>query len=199
MFAPSVVELLCSLPETSRQEASQIVPVPQERYLLMPVSDRYAETGQAHNADGSHWSLVLLDTETASAYHFDSLGGINRLAADRAYGVALHLIGKKSVSGSALLVDGLQNQANGSDCGIYVLLLSSLLHRALASNAQLDQVISGVCQYATPKRTQAFRSQYLSWLVQWGRQSHHEEHVESTKAVRADFLNLFPDLGTAHT
>lgn len=199
MFAPSVVELLCSLPETSKQDASQIVPVPEQRYLLLPVSDRYSESGAAHNSDGSHWSLVLLDTETAVGYHFDSLGGINRLAADRVYGVVLHLVGQKPASRSALLVEGLQGQTNGSDCGIYVLLLSSLLHRALASNAQLDHVIQGLCNYATPDRTKAFRRKYLDWLVLWGRRSHHEEHVEATRAVRSDFLDLFPDLGSARS
>lgn len=197
MFAPSVVELLCSLPETSRQDASQIVPVPNSRYLLLPVSDRYAESGAAHNSDGSHWSLLLLDVETATGYHFDSLGGINRLAADRVYEVVLHLVGKKPASRSAILIEGLEGQTNGSDCGIYVLLLSSLLHRALASNALLDNVIQDVCGYATPTRTQAFRRQYLDWVVQWGRRSHHEEHVESTKAVRSSFLHLFSDFGTA--
>lgn len=203
MFPPSVVEVLCTLDHASFEDVAAIVPRPKEGYLLVPVNDRYSPSSPGHASLGSHWSLLLVAASKPVAHHLDSLGDCNRSAADAVYASILKLIqpGKNHSKATAVprKVHCLQGQVNGSDCGIYVLLLSSLLHRQLNRSSSdpcdVDAVVEAVCADATPDSVGRFRQAYLDWLQKWGDITHHQEHVEPSQQIKARFLKLFSDLG----
>lgn len=205
MFPPSVVELLVTLDSSAAaSDAASAVPKPKERFLILPVSDRYSPSSPGPASEGSHWSLLLVDAASGIGFHLDSLGDCNRTAANAVHSSILKLI---QPPGSRrghpppvpMKVDCLQQQENGSDCGIYVLLLSSLLHRRLntpaASSYDLTVAIEAVCADATPHHVGKFRKAYLKWLQAWGKATHHEEHVDPTDKVKARFFELFSEIG----
>ncbi|SNX84845.1 uncharacterized protein MEPE_03554 [Melanopsichium pennsylvanicum] len=202
MFPPAVVEVLVTL-HSAAFDASSAVPKPRERFLLLPVSDRYSPSSPGHASNGSHWSLLLVDAVNGLAFHLDSLGDCNRTAANAVHSSILKLIRLSTNTCSAppvpIRVDCLQKQENGSDCGIYVLLLSSLLQRRLntpaASSYDLGAVVETVCADATPKHVTKFRKVYLKWLQAWGKATHHEEHVDPTRKVKVQYMELFSEIG----
>lgn len=204
MFPPAVVEVLCTLESAAAPDASSVVPKPTERFLLLPVSDRYSPSSPGHASAGSHWSLLLVDAASGAAFHLDSLGECNRSAAVAVNSSILKLVqpchGRNSSSSpTPFKVDCLQQQENGSDCGIYVLLLSSLLQRQLSSpqaaSYDLSAVVETVCADATPRHVGKFRKLYKDWLEAWGKATHHEEHVDPNQKVKAHFLKLFSEIG----
>lgn len=204
MFPPSVVEVLVTLDESATAtDASSVVPRPKEHYLILPVSDRYSPASPGHASDGSHWSTLLLDAASGFAVHLDSLGDCNHTAASAVHSSALKLIHpeffRKGIKPVPMKIDWLQQQENGSDCGIYVLLLSSLLHRRLnepaAASYDLLAVIESVCAEVTPHSVSKFRKAYAKWLQSWGKATHHQEHVDPTEKVKARFLDLFSEIG----
>lgn len=203
MFPPSVVEVLCTLDEAGADEVGSVVPKPSERFIVLPVSDRYSPSSPGHASGGSHWSLLAVDSSNEVAFHLDSLGDANRSAANAVRASILKLThqGSKPSKASAepRKVDCLQMQANGSDCGIYVLFLSSLLHRRLSSAStkshDLKDIVDSVCTDATPDRIDRFRHLYLEWVQTWGNMTHHQEHVEANQQIRTRFNSLFSDLG----
>ncbi|KAN0059852.1 hypothetical protein ACQY0O_008426 [Thecaphora frezii] len=174
MWPPSLVELLVTLDPSS---ALGILPKPRQRFLLLPVSDRYAQ----NQAQGSHWSLLLFDTATARTIHFDSLSPTNVVAAQR---VATAIFGLVRANTRAELppqplerVNALQRQSNGCDCGVYVLALSQSLQRVLEANMAnlhrdaspniLDQVVDEVAGHWHPHRIHRYRQAYNQWLARW--------------------------------
>lgn len=203
MFPPSVVEVLCTLESAAAPDTASVVPRPTERFLLLPVSDRYSPSSPGHTAAGSHWSLLLVDAASGLAFHLDSLGDCNRSAAKAVQSSILKLVRPASSHHASppvpVKVDCLQQQENGSDCGIYVLLLSSLLHLWLnkpqAPSYDLAQVVQAVCTDATPSKVGHFRKAYKGWLKSWGKATHHQEHVDPTRKVKVDFLHLFSEIG----
>ncbi|SPO26853.1 uncharacterized protein UTRI_04166_B [Ustilago trichophora] len=203
MFPPSVVELLVTLDSAAAPHASSVVPRPNERFLILPISDRYSPSSPAHASAGSHWSLLLVDAATRFGFHLDSLGDCNRTAANAVHSSILKLIQPANSRSDAppvpIKVDCLQQQQNGSDCGIYVLLLSSLLQHRLntpaAASYDLFTVVETVCADSSPKVVAKFRKAYLRWLQAWGKATHHEEHVDPTQKVKSRFLDLFSEIG----
>lgn len=79
MWSPSLVELLCSLPDA--ETASQVIPSPHESFILLPVSDHYARVNRGASIGGSHWSLLLVDVAQRRSIHLDSLRDMNLRAA----------------------------------------------------------------------------------------------------------------------
>ncbi|SPO26577.1 uncharacterized protein UTRI_04166 [Ustilago trichophora] len=203
MFPPSVVEVLVTLDTAAATNASSVVPRPDERFLILPISDRYSPSSPGHASAGSHWSLLLVDAATGFGFHLDSLGDCNRTAVNAVHSSILKLIqpenGRRGAPPVPMKVDCLQQQENGSDCGIYVLLLSSLLQRRLntpaAASYDLFTVVETVCADSSPKIVGKFRKAYLKWLQAWGKATHHEEHVDPTQQVKSRFLDLFSEIG----
>lgn len=204
MFPPSVVELLCTLGSAAAPQAACVIPQPKQRFLLLPVNDRYSPSSRGHSSAGSHWSLLLVDAASGVAFHLDSLGECNHSAATAVLSSILKLVQPESIQKSSSVpmpskVDCLQHQENGSDCGIYVLLLSSLLHRQLsipqAASCHLSDVVQMVCADATPRHVTRFRKSYKDWLKSWGKATHHQEHVDPNQNVKAHFLELFSEIG----
>lgn len=204
MYPPSVVEVLCTLDSAAAPDVASVMPRPTERFLLLPVSDRYSPSSPSHAAAGHHWSLLLVDAASAVAFHLDSLGDCNRSAAKAVHSSIVQLVQPRYSHAHAappvpFKVDCLHHQENGSDCGIYVLLLSSLLHLWLnkpqAPSYDLAEVVQAVCAEATPSKVGHFRKAYKDWLKSWGKATHHEEHVDPTQKVKANFLHLFSEIG----
>ncbi|TKY85321.1 hypothetical protein EX895_005483 [Sporisorium graminicola] len=203
MFPPAVVEVLCTLGSATAPDAASVVPRPTERFLLLPVSDRYSPSSPSHAAAGSHWSLLLVDAASGAAFHLDSLGDCNRSAAKAVHSSILQLVqpqpGHHASPPVPFKVDCLQQQENGSDCGIYVLLLSSLFHLWLnkpqSASYDLAEVVQAACADATPSKVGHFRKAYKDWLKSWGKATNHEEHVDPTQKVKTNFLNLFSEIG----
>eukprot|EP01094_Clydonella_sp_ATCC50884_P027079 TRINITY_DN7631_c0_g1_i1.p1 TRINITY_DN7631_c0_g1~~TRINITY_DN7631_c0_g1_i1.p1 ORF type:complete len:242 (+),score=62.63 TRINITY_DN7631_c0_g1_i1:286-1011(+) len=89
----------------------------QKKLILMPVNSNADPT----RAGGSHWSLLVYSQEDKTFRHFDSAHAMNRSRARRTAAVMKELLelgGRCNVEEAAC-----PQQANGYDCGVYVLAL----------------------------------------------------------------------------
>lgn len=76
---------------------------------------------------GSHWSLLAYSPADRTFHHFDSMAGSNRQA-------AAAVVAGAAVPGARLKeVADAPQQANGFDCGLYVLALARLLCQRYAT------------------------------------------------------------------
>lgn len=76
---------------------------------------------------GSHWSLLAYWAPQQAFLHFDSMAGSNR-------GAAAAVVAAAAVPGARLReVASAPQQANGYDCGLYVLALARLLCQRYAA------------------------------------------------------------------
>ncbi|SPO40632.1 uncharacterized protein PSFLO_06114 [Pseudozyma flocculosa] len=167
MWPPAIVELLVSIDDP--QEAKQVLPPIDQRWLCLPVSDRYGRVG----SDASHWSLLLFDTATRRCIHFDSLPPANRAAADSVARAIVDIVARDHrsqgrVGGATTAntvvdqVETLPRQNNGSDCGVYVLALTHSLQPLLEANLAnlhpdtspniLDNVVDDLATRWIPER-----------------------------------------------
>ena len=80
---------------------------------------------------GSHWSLLAYAAADNAFRHFDSMAGTNRQAARRVYEAAA----AAAPPGARYVEQPAPQQANGYDCGVYVLALAQLLCARLAAAA----------------------------------------------------------------
>lgn len=101
-------------------------------HIFLPINDN-RNVGVAEG--GSHWSLLLVSALDGVAFHYDSLGGAN-------YGEANLATRKMEVILQRKLrfinLEDCPQQANGSDCGVFVCLLMRhlLVKRLLSANAR---------------------------------------------------------------
>lgn len=101
-------------------------------HIFLPIND-------AHNVSvaegGSHWSLLLVSIIDGVAFHYDSLCPSNYHEAANAAMKVGQLIGKPL---RFIDLKDSPQQANGSDCGVYVCIQMRhlLLRRLLSANAR---------------------------------------------------------------
>jgi sentrin-specific protease 8 len=100
-------------------------------HIFLPVNDN-RDVSQAEG--GSHWSLLLVSITDGVAFHYDSLAPSNDAEARATSQKLEKLLGKKL---SFIHMDDTPQQENGSDCGVFVCLLTKhlLLKRLLRHDA----------------------------------------------------------------
>jgi len=94
--------------------------------VFFPVNDN--SNLSDFNAGGSHWSLLVLDLDQLTFYHFDSCNQSNLQAACQ---LAKAVYSSFSTATSRMLplfslmpVQNCPTQKNGSDCGLFLLLFA---------------------------------------------------------------------------
>ena len=100
-------------------------------HIFLPVNDnRDVEVAEG----GSHWSLLLVSIIDGVAFHYDSLQPSNDMEAQRTAKKLEILLGKRL---RFIHMNDAPQQENGSDCGVFVCLLTKhlLLKRLLRADA----------------------------------------------------------------
>lgn len=100
-------------------------------HVFLPITDATSRT----QADGSHWSLLLVSKIDGVAFHYDSLGGANNHEGERAANQLSKLLGMPLRYQS---ISECPQQENGNDCGVFVCILMRhlLVKRLLNANAR---------------------------------------------------------------
>lgn len=100
-------------------------------HIFLPINDATSRT----QADGSHWSLLLVSKIDGVAFHYDSLGGANNHEGGRATDQLSKYLGVPLKYQS---ISECPQQENGNDCGVYVCILMRhlLVKRLLNANAR---------------------------------------------------------------
>ncbi|GBF87583.1 hypothetical protein Rsub_00294 [Raphidocelis subcapitata] len=137
--------------------------------VLLPVSDN---TDVDAAGGGSHWSLLAFHRPSGSFLHFDSSpGGGNARHARQLAGAASPLVrdrGNGGGGGGARLpafeeCRHAPRQANGHDCGVYVLAVAELLLRwHAADGAPLRERLEQLPALVTPAAAAAKRAEVLA-------------------------------------
>ncbi|KAI9903758.1 hypothetical protein N3K66_000287 [Trichothecium roseum] len=131
LLRPSMTFLLMKEPDM-RQVRTALPNFNKVTHIFLPINDN-RNVGVAEG--GSHWSLLLVSALDGVAFHYDSLGGAN-------YGEANLATRKMEVILQRKLrfinLEDCPQQANGSDCGVFVCLLMRhlLVKRLLSANAR---------------------------------------------------------------
>ncbi|KAF1815076.1 Ulp1 protease family protein [Eremomyces bilateralis CBS 781.70] len=101
-------------------------------HIFLPIND---STNPAISEGGSHWSLLLVSLLDGVAFHYDSLDHSNRREAQTVTSKLQSLLGMQLRFKE---MDSCPQQANGSDCGVYVCLIMRhlLLKRLLQADSR---------------------------------------------------------------
>ncbi|KAG1668618.1 hypothetical protein FOA52_001487 [Chlamydomonas sp. UWO 241] len=150
--------------------------VHEKELVLFAVNDNTS----VEKAGGSHWSLLLYCRSTSTFRHYDSLSTRgSRAAATKLY----RSVGPTLGAGREcplVHVEGMPQQENGYDCGVYVLMVTDAL--CTAAQAQwskacrtrsgvgmaldLDGVERALETWLTPKAVSAFRLTLLELVAE---------------------------------
>jgi sentrin-specific protease 8 len=100
-------------------------------HVFLPINDN-VDVSQAEG--GSHWSLLLVSIIDGVSFHYDSMSQSNEREARATSMKMEQLIGKKL---RFIPMDDSPQQENGSDCGVFVCVLTRhlLLKRLLRADA----------------------------------------------------------------
>lgn len=109
-----------------------------QQIVLMPINDK--EDPDAH-IGGGHWSLLCHRRSAAGAIfeHYDSCSGANRavaLAVAESMGPLLQ--NRPGVQSRFVEIEGVPQQCNGYDCGVYVLAFAEALTMQAFSGNQCN-------------------------------------------------------------
>ncbi|XP_043595064.1 sentrin-specific protease 8-like [Bombus pyrosoma] len=90
-------------------------------------------------AGGTHWSLLIFCKRDKTCYHFDSAKGYNgSIASKFAENIMSCILDKNEPNKKFVEVDSPQ-QANGYDCGVYVLCLVDIITNHILRNGRMDE------------------------------------------------------------
>lgn len=179
--------MLCALAPQMGPAASDLLPSSKASLTLLPVNSSYALPAQDPRSDtrssGVHWSTLLVVRDQAAddpaapaqvAFHFDSLAPSNAKAATEVLRAWQSIQAEATVTNASDRTDGLPKQVNGSDCGIWVLLVASRIVHACAERsfhdvAQSPQALIQSLDVSslTPQVASHFRLALHCWLKMW--------------------------------
>ena len=99
-------------------------------HVFLPINDC---SNPSIAEGGSHWSLLLISIVDGRAFHYDSLNSANICEAERATAKMAIILGMDLEFKD---LDDSPQQANGSDCGVFVCLIMKhlLLTRLLITD-----------------------------------------------------------------
>lgn len=123
-------------------------------YIFCPVNDNT----EPDSSKGSHWTLLIYAGPHSCLYYYDSTGCLptNKQNALNV-GIKLSQILEQSIT--KLYRVGLANpQSNGSDCGVYVLLLSQLIAKGISQGKDRDATqLIGLQDWISPESASKLR------------------------------------------
>ncbi|KAK9476275.1 hypothetical protein V1514DRAFT_188285 [Lipomyces japonicus] len=114
------------------------------RYIFLPINNN---SNVEHAEGGSHWSLLVVDRNhtqghsgSASTYYYDTLGVVNLAEAENVAHKMARLLGLDKLRMKVMTV---QQQTNGSDCGVFVCMITSLLLQRIVHAVTAAAVTAG--------------------------------------------------------
>lgn len=131
LLRPSMTFLLMKEPDM-KLIRSALPDFSKVSHVFLPINDaRSVSVAEG----GTHWSLLLVSILDGVAFHYDSLGGANYAEANFAARRMGEIINRPM---RFINLEDCPQQANGSDCGVFVCLLMRhlLVKRLLSANAR---------------------------------------------------------------
>ena len=92
---------------------------------------------------GSHWSLLVFVRDPKTFYHLDSSAGMNTLVAKDMARKAAKLVGVEQAS---VIEMNVEQQSNGHDCGVFLLLNSARVGELLMDKNDLKASLPPLSQ-----------------------------------------------------
>ncbi|KAG5360849.1 NEDD8-specific protease 2 [Yarrowia sp. B02] len=115
-------------------------------FIFLPINDN----NNVEIVSGNHWSLLVVSVEDGKAIYYDTVGECN-ISAARNVADKLGVVLNQKLN---FLVAPTPQQSNGSDCGVYVCEITSLLlRRLLYTEGFIDLGISNLTFVADAGRT----------------------------------------------
>lgn len=115
-------------------------------FIFLPINDN----NNVEIVSGNHWSLLVVSVEDGKAIYYDTVGECNIMAARNVADKLAVVLGQQLT----FLVAPTPQQSNGSDCGVYVCEITSLLlRRLLYTEGFIDLGISNLTFVADAGRT----------------------------------------------
>ena len=131
LLRPSMAFLLMQTQDSQIEVAASALPsFDGVTHIFLPIND----CSNASVAEGgSHWSLLLVSAVDGVAFHYDSMNSANGLEAEHATRKMARILKKEL---RFLDLEDSPQQANSSDCGVFVCLTMKhlLLNRLLTTS-----------------------------------------------------------------
>ncbi|KAJ6259885.1 hypothetical protein Dda_5529 [Drechslerella dactyloides] len=135
LLRPSMVFMLRFDPDLSTIR-SALPPIAHATHIFLPINDNLNPNVAE---GGSHWSLLVVSVADRAAFHYDSLGGANRIHARAVAEKVSAWIGVSLVFRE--LDEDTPMQTNMTDCGVHVCMnMRHLLVRRLLSTPEGREV-----------------------------------------------------------
>ncbi|GMH40144.1 hypothetical protein BSKO_08048 [Bryopsis sp. KO-2023] len=134
--------------------------LPDKKFIFIPVNNN-PDVGEV---GGSHWSLLVLDRERWDFCHFDSLQGVN---ASQARGLAMKVATLADVDPpfGYIEVPDAPQQANGHDCGLYVLAVGEAICSAHFRGKRRNEDFAKELRKISPDRVEKLRQVILGIVM----------------------------------
>ena len=119
-----------------------------KRLILMPINN---QSTNAMQVGGSHWSLLVFDSDKQSFTHYDSFSGSgNKLHANRVANIVKPCTCIENDERTAISVFEMpcSQQENGYDCGIHVIVNAEAVCRKTSRGVevQASEIASAVSE-----------------------------------------------------
>lgn len=162
LVPPSIAFWTMNCPDIdSLKDFLQPLNLPSKKLVLFPINNNDDVT---EAEGGSHWSLLAFEKTTNLFVHHDSFGGLNKNHAKRLYKTLVPYMG---VSETGYMECGCSpQQANGYDCGLYVLAIAKEICCWFDRNAHKNEDLwfSCVQERVTPSTVSRLRIEILELI-----------------------------------
>lgn len=147
--------------------------IKQYEIIVMPVND----SKQRSVADGgTHWSLLIMDRNSQSFYHIDSLNNSQNIAdAQQIADKLSDYFGNRSGKANITTIQGPQ-QRNNYDCGVYVVCNTEVLLSQMLNNKSAPFNPHLVCSYTITEADLINKRSVLAYII-------NNKHNISTEAL----------------
>ncbi|EFC50534.1 predicted protein [Naegleria gruberi] len=133
--APSVSFIISMVDDDEIKNTLHSLNAKDKKLVFFPVTDNT----DISSSGGTHWSLLVFESNSGKFYYFDSMGSMNKSAAKYLASKVAPYFGVKA---SNLHIAKAPQQKNGYDCGIYVLAMSEYIAEHGLSDAQIESEIT---------------------------------------------------------
>lgn len=154
-YPPNTLELVRFIDKSMVLDIIKYWNVFNSKYVFLPLND-----GGFGNDQGSHWSLVIWDTQFSPNeinffYNFDSIGGT---ATRMAKSVCKQLCNYYGVSSFKFFAPRSPQQDNSYDCGLFVVAIIEYV----AKNMDLENIKQNISQKLVSQLREDFTSKYMT-------------------------------------
>ena len=138
-IGPEVTQFIKVSPETELVSCLEPLGLSSKRAVMWALNN----CASLEAPGGSHWSLLVFVRDPKTFYHLDSSAGMNNLVAKDMARKAAKLVGVEQAS---VIEMNVEQQSNGHDCGVFLLLNSARVGELLMDKNDLKASLPPLSQ-----------------------------------------------------